>query len=246
MQELLEIFHSPQPLDTLAILGFLIAVSFLGSKIFKYFGIPQVVGFIVFGVLLGTSFLNIVPLELSNELIFISEIALGLIGFDMGSHLRFNNLKKLGRSISFILLFESLGTFALVSLGIYALTSSWTTAIIFGAISSATAPAATVDVLAEYEAKGPLTTTLLAVVGLDDAMSLLLFSLAVAGTEVMLTGTQSLTLLQLIELPLYEIGGSILLGFITGMILNVIMQRMKSFHDSMAVSIGFVFMTVGI
>jgi NhaP-type Na+/H+ or K+/H+ antiporter len=246
MQEVLEIFHSPQPLDTLAILGFLIAVSFLGSKIFKHIGIPQVVGYIVFGVLLGTSFLNIVPLELSNELIFISEIALGLIGFDMGSHLRFNALRKLGRSISVILIFESLGTFALVSIGIYTLTSSWITALLFGAISSATAPAATVDVLAEYDAKGPLTTTLLAVVGLDDAMSLLLFSLAAAGAEVLLTGTQSLTLLQVIELPLIEIGGSILLGFISGMILNVIMQRMKSFHDSMAVSIGFVFMTVGV
>jgi Kef-type K+ transport system membrane component KefB len=88
MQELLNIFHSPQPLDTLAILGFLIAVSFLGSRIFKHFGIPQVVGFIIVGVVLGVSFLNIVPLELSNELIFIGEIALGLIGFDMVSHLR--------------------------------------------------------------------------------------------------------------------------------------------------------------
>jgi NhaP-type Na+/H+ or K+/H+ antiporter len=204
------------------------------------------VGFIVAGVLLGTSFFNIIPLELSNELTFISEIALGLIGFDMGSHLRFGQLRKMGRSILFILLFESLGTFALVSAGIYLLTQSLHTALIFGALSSATAPAATVDVLAEYDAKGPLTTSLLAVVGLDDAMSLLLFSLAIAGAEAILTGAQTLSLLQIIEYPIFEIGGSILLGFTVGLLLNGIMQRMKSFHDSMAISIGFVFLAVGL
>jgi NhaP-type Na+/H+ or K+/H+ antiporter len=84
------------------------------------------------------------------------------------------------------------------------------------------------------------------VVGLDDAMSLLLFSLAAVGAEVLLTGTQSLTLIQMLEFPLIEIGGSILVGFLAGIMLNTIMQRMKSFHDSMAVSIGFVFMAVGI
>ncbi|NIR64311.1 MAG: cation:proton antiporter, partial [candidate division Zixibacteria bacterium] len=72
--------------------------------------------------------------------------------------------------------FEALGAFTLVASGVYLLSRSLPTALIFGALSSATAPAATVDVLAEYDAKGPLTTTLLAVVGLDDALSLLLYS----------------------------------------------------------------------
>jgi len=135
--------------NILAVIGLLIAVSFLGSKAFQRVGIPQVVGFIVIGVVLGPSLLNIVPPELSEELIFISEIALGLIGFDMGSHLLFGELRKLGRSIVFILLLEAFGAFALVTAGVYAITQSWHTALIFGAVSSATAPAATVDVLAE-------------------------------------------------------------------------------------------------
>jgi NhaP-type Na+/H+ or K+/H+ antiporter len=83
-------------------------------------------------------------------------------------------------TILFILIFEAFGTFLLVTAGIYALTQSCYTALIFGALSSATAPVATVDVLAEYDAKGPLTTTLLTVVGLDDALSLLLYSLTAA------------------------------------------------------------------
>ncbi len=246
METIISLFNIPESVDILAILGFLIATSFLASKVFQYLGIPQVVGFIVAGVLLGTSFLNVIPLELSDDLTFISEVALGLIGFDMGGHLRFGQLRRMGRSIFFILIFESLVAFTLVSAGIYALTSSIHTALIFGAISSATAPAATVEVLAEYDAQGPLTTSLLAVIGLDDAISLLLFSLAAAASEAFLLGSASLSFWQVIEYPLFEIGGSILLGAASGLLLNAIMHRMKSFHDSMAISIGFVFLCVGL
>jgi Kef-type K+ transport system membrane component KefB len=232
--------------NLITVIGLLISVTFLGSKIFQRLGIPQVVGFIVVGTLLGTSFFNIVPLVLVEELGFVSEIALGLIGFDIGSHLLFGEVRQRGRSIFFILLFESLGTFALVTAGIYLLTRSWHTALIFGALSSATAPAATVDVLAEYDAKGPLTTSLLAVVGMDDALSLLLYSVVAALTETLLTGSGMPPLIQVLELPFIEIGGAILLGGAAGLLLNFIMHRMQSFHDSMAASIGFVFLCVGL
>ena len=243
MLESLGIHFEP---NILAVIGLIIAVSFLGSKLFQRFGVPQVVGFIVIGVLLGPSFLNIVPLELSRELLFISEIALGLIGFDIGSHLLFGDLRRLGRSILFILLFEALGTFVLVSLGIYAITQSLHTALIFGALASATAPAATVDVLAEYDAKGPLTTTLLAVVGMDDALALLLFSVAAAFAESLLAHSGPPSVLQMVQLPLIEIGGSLVLGVGLGLLLDRIMCRMKVQHDAMAVSIGFVFLGVGL
>lgn len=232
--------------NILAVIGLIIAVSFLGSKLFQRFGIPQVVGFIVVGVLLGPSLLNIVPLELSDQLLFISEIALGLIGFDIGSHLLFGELRRLGRSILFILLFEAIGTFILVTLGIYALTQSFYTALIFGALASATAPAATVDVLAEYDAKGPLTTTLLAVVGMDDALALLLFSVTAAFAESLLAHSGPPSVLQILELPLIEIGGSVVLGVGLGLLLDQIMCRMKVQHDAMAISIGFVFLAVGL
>jgi len=232
--------------NPLSTIGLLLIVSFLGSKVFQRFGIPQVVGFIVLGVLHGPSFLNVIPLEVSQELLFISEIALGLIGFDMGSHLRLNEIRKLGKSILFVLMFEAFGAFILVTAGVYALTQSWYTALIFGALSSATAPAATVDVLAEYDAKGPLTTTLLAVVGLDDALSLLLYSLAAAFAASLLAGGEALSLIEILELPVIEIGGSIFLGAIMGYALNWLMHRMKSRHDAMAVSIGFVLLGAGV
>jgi len=243
MSEILGIQFEP---NILAVIGLIIAVSFLGSKLFQRVGIPQVVGFIVIGVILGPSFLNVIPLSLSEELIFISQIALGLIGFDIGSHLRFSELRQLGRSILFILLFEAVGTFALVAAGIYALTQSLHTALIFGALASATAPAATVDVLAEYDAKGPLTTTLLAVVGMDDALALVLYSLAAAFAESLLAQSGPPSLLQVLKLPFVEIGGSIVLGGALGLLLHRIMGRMKVQHDAMAVSIGFVLLSVGL
>ena len=159
--------HEP---DILAVIGMLIVLSFIGSKIFQRVGAPQVVGFIVIGLFLGPSFLNWIPTELSNDLSFISEIALGLIGFDIGSHLMAKDLQRLGAKILVIVLFEALGAFFLVTMGVYLLTQDWVVALLFGSISTATAPASTVDVLAEYDAAGPLTTTLLCVVGLDDAL----------------------------------------------------------------------------
>ncbi len=233
-------------LNILVYIGFTLIVAFLGSKIFQRLGIPQVVGFIFVGVILGNSFLNFIPLQLVNDLSMISLIALGLIGFDMGGHLKFTELRRLGRSITLILLCEAIGTFLLVTAGIYLVTRSLYTALLFGALASATAPAATVDVLAEYDAAGPLTTTMLAVVGLDDAVALLLFSGAAALAESLLSGSGTPTLLEFIELPLFEIGGSVLLGVGMGFILEFILRHMRKRHDAMAVSIGFVLLCTGL
>ena len=115
LQTLFETFNELITSNYLATIGLLLISSFIGSKLFQRFGIPQVVGFIVLGVLHGPSFLNVIPLELSNELLFISEIALGLIGFDMGSHLRFKKIRKLGKSILFILIFEAFSAFGLAA-----------------------------------------------------------------------------------------------------------------------------------
>jgi Kef-type K+ transport system membrane component KefB len=243
MIDLINAFFNANLLSTI---GLLIIVTFLGSKIFQRLGIPQVVGFILIGMLHGASFLRAVPPELIDQLTFISEIALGLIGYDIGSHLLVNDLRKLGRSILIILLFEALGTFALVTAGVYAITNSATTALIFGALSSATAPAATVDVLAEYDARGPLTTSLLAVVGLDDALALLLYSVTAALAEAMLIGSEFPSLAQILELPLLEIGGALILGMLMGLALDLVLQRMEKSHDGMAISIAFVFLAVGI
>ena len=233
-------------LNSLAIIGMTIVAAYLGSKLVQRIGIPQVVGFIVAGLLLGTSFLNIIPLEMVRELGFISEISLGLIGFEIGSHLRLSELRRMGRTILMILLGEAVGTFLLVVAGVYLLTRSDYTALIFGALAAATAPAATVDVLAEYRSKGPLTTTLLAVVGMDDVLALLLFSLAAALAESLLAKTGGLSLQQVVALPLREIGGALLLGIGIGLPFEWLLDRLKGRHAVYAYIVGTVLLVAGL
>jgi len=254
----------PGTLDTLALVGLTIWGAFFVGQLFRQLGIPQVVGFIVAGTVMGPSLLNIIPQTLSESLLFVSQLALALIGFEMGEHLRFQELRKLGKTIIVIVLFEAFGAFILVTLGVYAVTGVMYQALIFGAIASATAPAATVDVLAEYGAEGPLTTTLLAVVGIDDAVSLLLYSIMTAVVEPMIaTGADSLgeifsgenqaSVAQMLELPLTEIGGSLLVGIVFGLFLTQWMNHIhknhapqRRQHDAMAVSIAAIFVAAGL
>ncbi len=234
-------------LDILTIIGTVIVLAYLGSKWLSRWGFPQVVGFILVGVVLGSSFLNFIPLSLTKELGFISEIALGLIGFEMGSRLHIEELLNEGKTILLILIGEALGAFFLVSAGVYLLTGSDYTSLIFGALATATAPAATVDVLSEYRAKGPLTTTLLAVVGLDDALALLLFSIVSTVATILLVGSDQFAWLEIISLPLLEILGAVILGTIFGIGLNWALERLKQKeHGLCAFIVGTILLTAGL
>jgi Kef-type K+ transport system membrane component KefB len=255
----------PEELDFLAIVGIIILVAFFAGQISRRLGIPQVVGFIVAGTLLGPSFLEVVPHDLTDNLVFVTELALGLIGFEMGQHLVFSELRTLGRSIITIVFSQAAGAFALVFAGVYLITQDVAAAMIFGAIGMATAPAATVDVLAEYGAEGPMTTTLLAVIGIDDALTLLVYSITAAMAEPLLenggdlglidvlTGGGDVSLLEMIELPLFEIGGALIVGSIFGFFLTFIMNHIgqhhepeRRQHDAMAVSIALIFIATGL
>ena len=233
-------------LDILSLIGLVVICAYLAAKGMQRVGIPQVVGFIFVGVLLGSSFLNVVPLPLIRELAFISEIALAMIGFDMGSHLRYADLRRLGRSILAVLLCEGVGAFLLVSAGVYLLTRSIPMALVFGALASATAPAATVDVLHEYHSEGPLTTTLMAVVGMDDALLLLLFSIAATVAESTLSGTGQTSLAPVLYLSLREIGGAVLLGLLLGLPFQELLNRLEHEHAVYGFIVGVVIFAAGL
>jgi NhaP-type Na+/H+ or K+/H+ antiporter len=239
----------PFELDILALIGIVTVAAYLVGQVVRRLRVPQVVGFVVTGALLGPSFLGFIPNELNNELLFVTQIALGLIGFDMGAHLRFDDLREMSLSIVLIVLCEALGAFLLVGLGVYAFTRSLHMALIFGALATATDPATTVDVLSEYCAEGPLTTRLLAVVGLDDALSLLLFSVAASLTGALLGGDGSMSIARMLELPILEVGGSLLVGLLGGFVLSAVMGRLHlppEKHDAMVLPVGVVFVVAGL
>lgn len=232
-------------LNALTIFGIALVLGIGVARAMDFIKIPHVVGFILLGVLLGVSFLDFITLQEDKSLTFIADMALGFIGFGMGEHLLFSKLKSLGKSIITIALLESLGAYLLVFLGVYIFSRSLPLAIIFASLASATAPAATVDVLKQYQAEGPLTTVLYAVVGIDDAIALFLFSISTPFAISYAGGVPGFEISQ-IYVPLLEILGSIVLGVVLAFPVDYIIDRMDNNEEILLFIISSVFVVIGV
>ncbi len=200
-------------------IGIIITVAYLVSKVFQKAGIPQVVGFILVGVLLGRSGLHLITAEMSLSLRPLVDLALGFIGFTIGRELDISLLRRGGGKIIAILFCETLAAFTLVTIGFYLYSKDLPTALLFGALAAATAPAATADVLWEYRAKGVLTTTLLFILALDDIIGVMLTRLAIAYAKTSIS-TEALSVSQIGFNVLLEIGGSLVLGVVLGWLVS--------------------------
>jgi Kef-type K+ transport system membrane component KefB len=151
-----------------------------------------------------------------NSFEYVTQLALGFIAFTIGSELSLKLFKKLGKSITYIVLIQALGAFFMVTIAVLLLGYELYIALLLGAIASATAPAATVMVIKEYNAKGPVTSMIMAVVGLDDALALILFSLINPIAYNQYSGSEHLNLTNMLLFPLVEIFGSVLVGILIG------------------------------
>ena len=225
----------------LLMIGIAVLGGLFGGKIFERIRIPMVVGYIIAGVILGDSGLKLVDASMTG---LLTDIALGFIGFGIGSQLKYSVLKRLGGSIICISFMEAIGAFLLVGIGVTLITNKLYMGLIFGALASATAPAATVDVLEEYQSRGPLTTSLLAVVGIDDGISLLLFGFGISLAGCLL-GSGGGVLQSFIH-PLLDLGGSVILGVILGFIYTRVLQLMRSKNETLILTAGLVVAACGI
>ncbi|MFW6035419.1 MAG: cation:proton antiporter [Halothermotrichaceae bacterium] len=221
------------------VVGILIFLALLLVLVSKKYRIPIVVGYVFLGILLSVDVIKALPFLTStvkNWYIFsldsfeyITDIALAFIAFTIGSELSLKIFKKVGKSIGYITILQGLGTFVVVTAAILAIGQPLYLALILGAIASATAPAATVMVLQEYKAKGVLTSMIMAVVGLDDALALILFSFIKPIALIQFKGTGDLSFTHMLADPLIEILGSILLGLTIGYISQ---KLITDFEDS--------------
>lgn len=226
-------------------LGIALIVGIIFGKLIKLVKIPAVAGYIMAGLLLGVSGLKVLNLQMIESFSFISDFALGLIAFNIGSELKLKVIKKLGKSIFIIATCEALGAFFIVTSVMLLLGVSPATSLILGAVASATAPAATVMVLNECKAKGPLTSTLLGVVAIDDAICLIIYAIASSVAKVMVNH-ETLSLYKIIILPLGEIILSLLVGGIFGIILSVLIKRARSSQENLTFTIGTVMVLIGV
>jgi len=232
----------------LLLFGMAMFFGLTGGKIFRYFRIPQVVGYIAIGIVLGVSGLGIFDKVTIQQLGPFTDFALGLIGFMIGGEIRISTFRKYGRKIVTILLFEGLLAYALVGAGVYLFTRDPALAILLAALASATAPAATVDVIWEYRAKGILATTVIAIVALDDGLSLILYALSKVFAEGFVTGID-VPLVDSIMRPLAELGGSLAVGVGMGLLITLLLGRLhevKERESFLVMSLGAVFITSGI
>ncbi|RMD58747.1 MAG: cation:proton antiporter, partial [Nitrospirae bacterium] len=196
--------------DPLAIVGIAVIIGYLAGRLVGYvkisnFMIPAVAGYVIIGVLFGQSLLNIFNKEMLSRLGILSDLALGLIAFTIGGELKWGNLKKLSRSLFPIVVLEAFGAAIFVTLSIQLLFHKWTLSLLLGAISAATAPAATVVVIRESRAAGVLTSTLLAVVAIDDAIALIIYGFASAIAKAMLSGEGHIAVTEIIRHSSVEI-----------------------------------------
>ena len=227
------------------------------SRLAKLVKLPAVTAYLVAGILIGPFVLGALGIEgigITTEQIesfgIIADLALGFIAFSMGNEFRLAQLKKIGKQATVIGIFQALFTTLIVDvvlIGLHLLMPdkfSLSAAIVLGAVATATAPAATLMVVKQYKAKGPVTDILLPVVALDDAVGLVVFAISFGIAKSLSTGT--VDILSVILEPLLEVILSLALGFIMGILFTFCEKYFHSRSKRMAVSVTFVMMTVAI
>ena len=232
-------------MNILALVGFTVLIGTLGGKYFQRYKIPQVVSYLVIGVLLGKSVLHVWTQETIDLFAPFVNLALGLIGFMIGAELKVDLFKKRGRSIYSILFGQGLTTFFVVFSVVTLLTQKVYLGLLFGAVATATDPATTADVIWENKARGPVTTALLAIVALDDALALMIYGFASVFARSLIT-KEKVSVLHSIEAPFLEIGAAVLLGILGGVILFKMIKFIKDRERLLPFSLGIIVLTVGI
>ena len=227
------------------------------SRLVKKLQLPAVTAYLIAGVLIGPFMLgtlNIPGIGITAEQIegfgIISDLALGFIAFAMGNEFRLTQLKKIGKQATLIGVFQAIFTCIVVDIvliGLHLLMPDVLTlpaAIVLGAVATATAPAATLMVVKQYKAKGPVTDVLLPVVALDDAVGLVVFAISFGVAKSLSLG--SVDILSIILEPLLEVVLSLALGFIMGLFFSFCERFYHSRSKRMALTVTFVMMTVAI
>ena len=231
------------------------------TRVFKYLHLnfPDVTAFLIAGVLvgpfclgrLGVSGLGFQSMEELEHVSVLSTVALGFIAFDIGNEFRLGQLKKTGKTATVIGIVQALAASLLVDaalIGLHFIVGPdilpLPVAVILGAIASATAPAATLMVVRQYKAKGPLTDLLLPIVALDDAVGLVIFAVSFGIARALNGG--NLSAVSVIINPLLKIFFSLILGSLMGTLLTVVEKMFFSNSNRVSLTIAFVIMTIAL
>ena len=244
--------------EILLCLSFALIVGLLMSRIAKKVGLPAVTAYLITGLLIGPFVLGRLriagvgfnSLDQVEAFSIISQVALGFIAFAIGNEFRLHDLKSMGKQAITVGILQAVITTIVVDIALVLLhyinpsIISLSSAITLGAIAAATAPAATLMVVRQYKAEGPLTKLLLMVVAIDDAVGLIVFALSFGIATALESGAISITSV-LVE-PIMEIVLSCVLGVVAGYVLTILEKYFHSRSKRMSLAVGFVLLTTGL
>ena len=233
-------------------------IGLLLSRLAKIAKLPAVTAYLVAGIVVGPyclGMLNLpgigfVSMQDVDSYSVICDVALGFIAFSMGNEFRLSQLKKTGKQATIVGVFQAVITTIVVDIALISLhfaipdKLSLPAAIVLGSIAAATAPAATLMVVRQYKAKGPLTDILLPVVALDDAVGLILFAISFGIAKALESG--HVDVMSVILEPVIEVVLSLLLGLVMGLLFTFFERFFHSNSKRLSMSVTFVFMTVAI
>ena len=245
-------------MNTLLSVSIALLAGLLMTRLFKPFKLPDVTAYLIAGVLigpycmgaLGIGGLGFDTMDAVHALGLVADVALGFIAFSIGSEFRLEELKKTGKQAFVIGIVQALVATLFVDLALLAVHMampeklSVPQLLVLGAIATATAPAATLMVVRQYKANGPLTKLLLPIVALDDAVGLIVFAVSFGIAKTLLSG--QVDLVSIIVNPLMEILCSLVLGAIMGWILTQLEKMFHSNTNRLNLATGFVFLTVAL
>ena len=228
------------------------------SRLAKLVKLPAVTAYLVAGILIGPYLLGAFGFEgigftsMDNikSYSILSDVALGFIAFSIGNEFRLAQLKQTGKQATVVGIIQAVFTTILVDAALIGLhfiipdKLPLPSAIILGAVASATAPAATLMVVRQYKSKGPLTDILLPIVALDDAVGLILFAISFGVAKAMISG--GVNLISIILEPLLEVVLSIALGFFMGLLFTFFERFFHSRSKRLSMSVTFVLLTVAL
>ena len=231
-------------MNTLLLVGITMMAGLIMSRAAKLVKLPNVTAFLVAGLIIGPCVAGIISREQVESMGIISEAALGFIAYSIGGEFKLSYLKKIGKAPLTITFFQGMMTAVCVDVGLILFGVDVPLALLLGAIGLATAPAATLMVVRQYKADGPVTQMLLPVVAMDDALGLMVFSISAAVAQGMLGG--EVTISSMLLTPLIEIVGSFALGAALGWLLAFGARFFASRGNKLALSIALVLAGVGL
>jgi Kef-type K+ transport system membrane component KefB len=230
-------------MESILIFGIILVTGYIFGEIATKIKFPKVSGYILAGILLNPDLFEVIPIDFVDDTSLITNISLSIITFSVGGTLSFSRLKKLGKGILFITLFEAEFAMLAVIIGFLVISpffihipdGTWLTvfipiSILMGSLASPTDPSATLAIVQEYKAKGDVTSTIMGVAAFDDALGIINYSLAIAIAGALALNS-SFSFVSSILTPLLTIGGAIILGAVFGFIFNVTMFIIKKDSD---------------